>query len=115
MAMALSGGSCSVSGQSIYTADMVHEATLSEGTLRVAVPLETVYFMAGANIIDQSDDTLVLTLVRCDIKKTCPVDIESRYNRETGFNELNVASSKISVDFGDGDPVPVPIVEKKNR
>lgn len=99
IAMALFGWSCGASGQSTYTEDMVRDAKVRDATLHVAVPSETAYFMAGAKIIKQSQDEIVLKLIRCKFKKSCDVDIRARYNRETGFNEMPVPSHNIRLDF----------------
>lgn len=99
--MAIFGWSCGASGQSTYSKDMVQDAVMQDDVLSVSVPLETAFFMAGAKLIDETDETVVLKLVRCKLKKKCAVDYTAQYNRDTGFHEMRISQKAVTISFDD--------------
>jgi len=87
---------------------MVHEAVLKDNVLSVSVPRETAFYMAGAKFVEETDDGVVIKLIRCKLKKTCDVDFKATYNHDLGHHEMNVPSKSITLDFGDKTTMSVP-------
>lgn len=63
-------------------------------------PMESLYFSPGVRVERRGDDIL-LTAVRCHIKKNCDVDVEATV--KDASSQVSVPSPKGSLYWFDGD------------
>lgn len=95
---------CNAMNGEIYTLDQIAMSETREEngrTLLLYQPLmETLYFSPGVRIRTSGDDIL-LTAVRCHIKKQCEVDAKA--TTDAAVNQISLPTPKGSIYWEDGN------------